>query len=695
MKWDSFTPIQDMAIPAIINTDKDIILSSGTASGKTEAAFLPILSLIEKNAEHNLKVIYISPLKALINNQFDRIETLCEHTYIEIHKWHGDISQAKKNKFLKNPAGILQITPESLESLFVNKTEQLSHIFHDLDFIIIDEIHSFIDSERGIHLRSLLSRMEDYTAKRPRIIGLSATISNFTLVKSWVNPKNIDNVEIINSLGSDKNLRYSLMHFDKTDFIKLPLDLLKDLRELTRHHKSLIFCNSRGQVEETTVMLNKLANKENLGETYYAHHSSIDKNEREYVERNMANASLPKSVVATSSLELGIDIGSIDMVIQIDSTFTVSALKQRLGRSGRKSASSQILQLYTTDSNSLLQSLAVMELVKEKWVEPATGYPLPLDILFHQIISMCKETNGIRMNNLIERIKRNSIFYSMDEDKILHLIESMVDNDFLELIKGPNELIVGLEAESLLRGKEFYSVFMSFDQYDVLHGVKKIGKIDKVSQLNPGDNIILAGKLWEITQIDTKKSKVYVSKAYDGKAPKYLGGNVKIHKRIGEKIMELLCSEESFSYLNDEANSLLSDKRSAYQQFSVKSNERIIWTDRDTTIFETFTGSVITKTLVWMFRYLGVDVSPPDGLGRIKMLNIPNAVEILAEIKNREWDADELLSVTLDKELFVSKFYDYLPEDMQKELHFAHEIDINGTLEYLEDHEFRSIELSS
>ncbi|MGE6960530.1 DEAD/DEAH box helicase [Bacillus thuringiensis] len=174
MKWEKFTPVQNKTIPAIMESKKDVIVSSGTASGKTEAAFLPILSLIEKEAETQLKVLYISPLKALINNQFERIEKLCEHSYIPIHKWHGDVSQSQKNKFIKNPGGILQITPESVESLFINRTEHIRHLFEGLEFIVIDEIHSFIDTERGVQLRSLMSRIEQYTEQRPRIIGLSA-----------------------------------------------------------------------------------------------------------------------------------------------------------------------------------------------------------------------------------------------------------------------------------------------------------------------------------------------------------------------------------------------------------------------------------------------------------------------------------------------------------------------------------------
>ncbi|MBN8208928.1 DEAD/DEAH box helicase [Bacillus sp. NTK071] len=695
MKWESFTHVQDKAIPAVIETDHDIILSSGTASGKTEAAFLPIISMIEKEAEETLKVMYISPLKALINNQFERIESLCDETNIPIHRWHGDISQSKKKKFVQKPAGILQITPESIESLFLNRTEQLRNIFKGCDFIVIDEIHSFLDDERGVHLRSLLSRLERYMNKRPRIIGLSATIDNFSLVKDWVNFQYPEKVTVIESIGSDKNLLYSLMHFDGEESHKTPLNLFEDIRDLTRNQKALIFCNSRGLVEEATVLLNRLATREGMGETYFPHHSSIDKKEREHVEKTMSESTLPKSVVATSSLELGIDIGSIDIVIQIDSTFTVSALKQRLGRSGRKKDSNQMLQLYSTKSDSLIQSVAVMELVRDKWVEPAIGYPIPYDILFHQIISICKETNGIQLRELINMVKSNAMFESLLEENVRLLVEFMLQNEHLEKIKGSNELIVGIEGERLLRGKEFYSVFMTNEQYEVIENVKRIGTIDKLMFLNESDNIILAGKLWKIKTVDSERNKIYVNKAFDGKPPKYLSGGVKIHKKIAAKIMELLCSTKDLHYLDEEGNATLQDMRRSYRYNKLSSGDRVIWRDKDTQLFETFTGTTITNTLVWMLRSKGIYVLSRDGLGRIELPIDCQILTILNEISEEDWSVADLLTNVRESEFFMSKYKPFLPKSLQDEMHVAHEMDVEGVKAYLDEFDFKVISVHS
>lgn len=691
MKWDNFTLIQDKTIPIIMNTDKNVIICSGTASGKTEAVFLPILSLVEESAKTSLKVIYVAPLKALINNQFERIDKLCDNLELTIHRWHGDVGQNKKNKFIKNPSGILQITPESIESILINRTESADLLFKDVDFIIIDEIHSFFNSERGVQLRSLLYRVGYYNKHKPRIIGLSATIDNFDYVKEWVNIEDTESVEVIEAKESDKELYYSLMHFNLDKNKKKPLELYEDIRELTKENKSIIFCNSRGEVEETTVLLNRLSGKEGVGETYYAHHSSIDKREREYVEKIMSESSVPRTVVATSSLELGIDIGAIELVIQMDSTFTVSSLKQRLGRSGRKKDSSQLLQLYTTQNDGLLQSLAVMELLLEKWIEPAYGYQLPYDILFHQIISLCNETNGLTFQDLMNRIKTINIFNTLLVVNIEHLIAHMVEKNYLEIIKGRNEYIVGLEGERLLRNKEFYAVFMSSQEYTVQYGNKKIGQLDKAFPIKLNDNIILAGKLWSIISIDIKRDKVYVETASNAKPPKYFGGGIKLHSRILEKIMELLCNTEEFNYLNEAASDLLKDLRTPYQKYKVKDNERIIWENKDEMIFEAFIGTKIFKTLVWMLKAEGIDVEEYDVLGRIIIAGIYPLDKILEKIKNKEWAREELFEVTKENEWFRSKYLEYIPEELQLDMHTSNEVDIDGVMKFLKEYKIRII----
>lgn len=692
MKWQSFTPVQDQTIPAIINSDNDVVISSGTASGKTEAAFFPILTKVENEAQHSLKVLYISPLKALINNQFERVIDLCKDMDISINRWHGDISSNKKKKFINHPTGILQITPESLESLFINRTNFLSRIFKDVEFIIIDEVHSFIGSERGVHLRALIDRLEHYFSEQPRIVGLSATLGNFEVVCEWIRRDTPKDVEIIESKGYDKKLLYSLMYFDLENMMK-PIELFEDIRALTKQNKSIIFCNSRSDVEELTHFLNRLAEKEGRGETYYAHHSSIDKNWREHVEKMMIKSNTPTSVISTSTLELGIDIGDVDIVIQVDNTFTVSSLKQRLGRSGRKKGSDQVLQMYSMKEDSLLQSIAVMELNLQGWVEPAKLYSNPYDIVFHQIISICAEFNGLTIEELIEKINDISPFKALDQSLVHHLIYYMIEHDILEILRGSKEIIVGLEGERILRSKEFYAVFSSPEELTVRYKARKIGMLDKNPTVQPGNNIILAGKLWTISEVDYERKAVYVKVAVNGKPPMYSSGTGNIHPHIHEKMMAILCSDEKYDYISQRAVNVLSDIRRKYQFSDLSADERPIWLQKDKVLFETFSGTVIANTIFWMLKVIGMNVKKIDPLGRIEIEPCSDIKRKFLEISTRTWNEEDILSVTKKHELFVSKYSIYLPTELIYEIHKAHNIDLQGALTFLQEKTLKFIEL--
>jgi len=693
MHWESFTPVQNKTIPLIMNTEKHLIISSGTASGKTEAAFLPILSKIENNASHSLKVIYISPLKALINNQFERIIDLCTDMDILIHRWHGDVSASKKKKITDDPKGILQITPESIESLFINRTRFLKSIFANVEYIIIDEIHSFIGTKRGVHLRSLLDRLSFYFSVEPRLIGLSATINNFNEVKKWISSDSPSSVEIIESTGYDKKTLYSLMYFATEKGGKAPIELYKDIRELTKRFKAIIFANSRAEVEELTHVLNRLAVREGKEEGYFPHHSSIDKKIREYVEKQMVQSRSPKSIISTSTLELGIDIGDVDLVIQVDNTITVSSLKQRLGRSGRKKGKEQILQLYATKDDSLLQSIAVMELNLEGWIEPVKNYEKPFDIAFHQIISMCAEANGLSINELINKLNHISVFQFIEHNLIQKMIMKMLDEDILEQLSDTKEIIVGIAGEKILRSKEFYAVFDSPDEFSVYHKSKRIGLLDKNPSIQSGNNIILAGKLWTIDAVDYVKNKVYVVVAVNAEPPAFSSGNANVHFRIHEKMLQILCSHETFEYVSEEGVVSLNDLRQPYHYINLSLDERPMWVDKYEVIFEPFAGTIINQTLYWMLKATGLDIKLKDSVGRITIHQTPRLKEKINELYNRDWKSEDIFNVILEHEYIKSKFTTYLPEELKKEMFAAHNFDLKGAMKFLNQIEIKYIDI--
>jgi ATP-dependent Lhr-like helicase len=334
-----------------------------------------------------------------------------------------------------------------------------------------------------------------------------------------------------------------------------------------------------------------------------------------------------------------------------------------------------------------------MELVIEKWIEPSRGYLYPFDVLFQQVISICQEYNGITYDMLIEKISKNHIFHNLSTGDVKELIQDMIEKEFLEVIKGSHEMIVGLEGERILRSKNFYAVFMTPDEYEVIEGIKKIGRLDKAFIVNIGDNIILGGRLWRIKAIDYDRNKVYVSKAVSGKKPNYTGSSGYIHKKIGEKMMEILCSAKEFTYVNEGAAIALNDMRKKYNLNSITADQRVIWSDKDEGIFETYTGTTITRTLVWMLRYFGVDAKVKDGVGRITISKPTAITDLLQKMKEKKWSSDDLLPHVKEHELFKSKYSKYISKPLQIKMHIANEIDIEETVDYLQRYPFKCIDL--
>lgn len=346
-RWESLRPIQAAAISKIISTDNNYILASRTASGKTEAAFLPILSKTDFNSI-GVQILYISPLIALINDQFYRIEDLCKDLEVSVTKWHGEAKKSLKTNLIKNPNGIVLITPESLEAMFVNAPYNISTLFGNLKYIVIDEIHSFLGVDRGLQLMSILSRIQQVNKSKIVTIGLSATIGDDNYIEAKRLTGDIDSTKIL--LDRTKKETEAKFKYFKNSSAELSLDLLKDLYKETASNKVLIFPNSRGRTEEVAVKLRKISDRVNGHKFYYSHHSSVDKEIRENIEHfAKSNERFNFCIACTSTLELGIDIGTVDKIVQIDSTHSVSSLVQRIGRSGRREGEKSIVNLYATD----------------------------------------------------------------------------------------------------------------------------------------------------------------------------------------------------------------------------------------------------------------------------------------------------------------------------------------------------------
>jgi ATP-dependent Lhr-like helicase len=662
-RWESLRPIQAAAISKIIATDNNYILASRTASGKTEAAFLPILSKADFN-QIGVQVLYISPLIALINDQFFRIEDLCKDLEIKVTKWHGEAKKSLKTNLIKSPNGIVLITPESLEAMFVNSPYNVSTLFGNLKYIVIDEIHSFLGVDRGLQLMSLLSRIQEVNKTKITTIGLSATIGD----DNYIEAKRLTGDILETKVLLDRTKKETEVKFKyfKNSTTELSLDLIKDLYKETCSNKVLIFPNSRGRTEEVAVKLRKISDKVNGHKYYYSHHSSVDKEIRESIEYfAKSNERFNFCISCTSTLELGIDIGTVDKIVQIDSTHSVSSLVQRIGRSGRREGERSIVNIYATDKWSLLQSLACWLLYKTGFLEPIKTAEKPYDILLHQILSIVKQLSGCSKKNLIERLKNNSAFKLIEEHEIIIIINEAIIADYLEIIQ--REVILGIEGENIVNSREFYSVFKTDASFKVIFGGKKVGDIPFSPQVKIDANILLAANIWKIKDIDIKGGKIFVIRANDGKKPMFFGGGGNIHPKVREEMLRILKSKESYPELNESSKSILEELRYDFKGFQVNSfnNDRPVINKENKLVIYTFTGTKINKSLHFLISLTGYEISLHDHDSSVELyISISEFNKLVAEVNNVYCAINGHLKLALEENeslLGFSKWGTYLP----------------------------------
>lgn len=600
--WEQLRPIQTVAIAKILASDDNFILASRTASGKTEAAFLPILSKIDFN-ESGVQILYISPLIALINDQFYRIEELCKYLDLTVTKWHGEANKTLKDRLIKQPNGIVLITPESLEAMFVNKPFNVKQLFSNLKYVVVDEIHSFIGTDRGIQLKSILSRLQRVNSKAFGIIGLSATIGDYDEAKKFTGDE-LKTKVLLDRTAKEIN---AIFRYFKNPNEELPLELLKDLYIETKDNKVLIFPNSRGRAEEVAVKLKKISDRANGHPNYFSHHSSVAREVREYVEYFAKNNSRQNFCIScTSTLELGIDIGSVDEVVQIDATHSISSLIQRVGRSGRKDEESSNLYLYATNEWSLLQSIACWLLYKEGYIEPPQKNEKPYDILVHQALSITKGHSGIRSTDLIYQLKENFAFKQVEVSEIEQLLNHLIEIDFLEKLH--HNVIIGVEGEKVVNGRDFYSVFKTEANFKVINAGNKIGEIPFSPQIIEDENILLAAKIWKIKFVDHKAKKIEVTPTKDGKKPIFFGGGAIIHQRIREKMLEVLYSKTDYNFLDQPSCDEMEKMRkefSAYHIQDLQSDRPLLTAEKHLQLF-TFTSTKVNRTIHLLLNIAGI-----------------------------------------------------------------------------------------
>jgi ATP-dependent Lhr-like helicase len=705
MQWTKLRPIQVDAIHEVFDGDGDMIIAARTAAGKTEAAFLPVFSRLLAEPATGVRAIYAGPLKALINDQFSRLEVLCEEAEIPVHKWHGDVSSTSKRRLLERPSGVLLITPESIESLFVNHPHRLGALFSRLAYVVIDELHSFIGTERGAHLRSLLCRLRDKSRQPMRRIGLSATFgAEIEGVCRWLQPSEPGAVRIIED-PEKKAIQLKILGYlrprrprgpragaEATD--NPPGDLESDIFETFHGETALIFANRKGEIEALADFASRESGRRGMPNLFRVHHGSLSKGEREQTEEDLKSAR-PTATFCSSTLEMGIDVGNVKLVGQVGPTWSVSSLAQRLGRSGRKEGEPSVMRIYIDEDEpeqdtsllnrlypNLLQATAMTELMLEKWCEPPETDRLHLSTLVQQVLSVIAEKGGALADELYRTLATRGGFPGVDQGVFVQVLRSMGAADLIE--QSPEGLLItGLLGEKIVRGRDFYVAFVVREEYRVSHGAHHIGSVAVDPTLEPEGFLILAGRRWKILDIDHERKAISVAPSPGGRVPWFEADDGRdIHPRVREAMKRLVARADLPVFLDMTAREMLVQARLAARDSGLLGGPFL--QDGPDAIWFTWTGSRIERTLFGMGQHLGqLKVTDKKIALVFTKTTVAHVQEIYRGFLGGCPDAD---SLARKFEARAYEKYDrYLSDDLTAHLFARERLDVAGAITKMHD----------
>lgn len=716
--WENLRSIQVAAADAIFNTDENVLLTASTASGKTEAAFFPIITLFSEDMPSSVGCIYIGPLKALINDQFSRLNDLCAEADIPVWHWHGDVAQSHKAKLMKHPSGILQITPESLEALLLHKHAAIAKLFGDLRFVVIDEVHSLLRGDRGGQTLCLIERLSRIAGVNPRRIGLSATIGDpegtGEFLSLGTGRKTI--IPKIDAKGS--KWRLSMEHFyvkdaqaaedkqipgalpvleEKTDDAPANADPgIGYIFEHTRGKKCLVFVNSREECEMVTTTLRHYCELNHEPDRFLVHHGNLSASYRETAEGIMKDDSQYMTTVTTATLELGIDIGRLERAFQIDAPWTVSSFLQRMGRTGRRELPPEMwfviredepevrAMLPTTIPWKLLQGIALVQLyLEERWVEPPRLDRLPFSLLYHQTMSTLASCGEMSPRALADRVLRLHYFHRITQEDYRVLLRHLIATDHIQQTE-QGGLIVGLAGERVINSFKFYGVFQESEEYTVRSESQELGTV--VSPPPVGEKLAIAGHVWQVLDVDHKRRLIYCQQV-KGSVPAYFGqcpGD--LHTKILERMRRVLQEDRQYPYLMKNAVARLEQARFTAAH-SGAAEKPLINLGGNMWCLLPWVG---TYTFLTMERFLKIKCADRLGLRNLDSAR-PFFIQftmkadesaffrVLAEEIRKPIDPMELV---YPKELpLFDKYDEYLPEELVKKGFALGVLDVDGLRE--------------
>jgi ATP-dependent Lhr-like helicase len=557
---------------------------------------------------------------------------MCQQLDIPVHRWHGDVPGPKKSAMLKRPDGILLITPESLEALFVLRGTTVPVLFTGLHYMVVDELHSFLGTERGAQLRSLLHRVELATRRRIPRVGLSATLGDMRLAAEALRPHGADQVHCIVSSGGGQEIAVQVRGYlepipkaaaaeaGANDHVTPAEEqIAADLYRVLRGHDNLVFANARQAVESYAARLRELSEAAHAPNEFFPHHGNLAKELREDVESTLKDHARPVTAVATTTLEMGIDIGSVHSIAQIGAPSSVAALRQRLGRSGRRGEPA-VLRAYIREPQvdprtpladqlraELIQTIAMVRLLLSGWCEPPSEDALHLSTLIQQVLSTVAQHGGVSASAAHRALcGPGSPFTHVTPELFVPLLRGLGDRNVLTQ-SSDGTLLLGPVGDRTVNHYSFYAAFVTAEEYRLFADGRPLGTLPIDFPLYVDLLLTFAGRRWRVIAVDEARKTVDLKQAAGGRPPRFPGGVGGVHDRVRAEMRTVLASKEVPSFLSTSAVSMLEEARDAYVRYQL--DEHCLVGFGPHTVLLPWVGSRATSTLAAQLVTGGLDAS--------------------------------------------------------------------------------------
>lgn len=553
--FSGLRPVQEAAATAILDGHNGVVLAP-TAGGKTEAAFFPLISQMDRESWSPISVIYVAPIRALLNNLEPRIQRYAQMVGRRAFKWHGDVSAADKKRFVADPGDILLTTPESLEVMLMSRKVPAARLFAGLRAVIIDEIHAFVGDDRGGHLAAVLERLSRFCGRDLQRIGLSATVGNPDDLLRCVAGSSRREGRVVDPGGSRREPAIAI------DWVATLPNAARMIAGLHPGKKRLVFVDSRRRVEALGQALR------DQGVDTHVTHSSLSAGERHAAEKAFEEGH-DCVIIATSALELGIDIGDLDHVVQIDAPSTVAAFLQRMGRTGRRTHTVPNCTFLATDDHGLLRAAAIVRLFRKGFVEPVRIPTRAAHLLAHQLMALAiQHEGGVPVADWWAWISAATPFQGLTEDDRRELVDHMLREEILFASGGRYSL--GARGEKLYGWRNFaelYAVFSTPQTLRVLFGAQEIGHIDALfAQQETLEKLsfLLGAKAWRAIHIDWKEAIVRVEPIGDGNLARWQGTPELLGQTLCQAVRDVLVSANFDPEWSQRARTRLAELRAEY-----------------------------------------------------------------------------------------------------------------------------------